>query len=39
MGDFSREVLNGLPDAFTMEDLRANISRTQSGSRKAKSRD
>jgi predicted GH43/DUF377 family glycosyl hydrolase len=27
MGDFNREVLNGLPDAFTMEDLRASISR------------
>jgi len=28
MGDFNREVLNGLPDAFTMEELRASISRT-----------
>jgi predicted GH43/DUF377 family glycosyl hydrolase len=27
MGDSNREVLNGLPDAFTMEDLRASISR------------
>jgi predicted GH43/DUF377 family glycosyl hydrolase len=27
MGDFNREVLNGLPDAFTMEELRAGISR------------
>jgi predicted GH43/DUF377 family glycosyl hydrolase len=27
MGDFNREVLNGLPDAFTMEELRASISR------------
>ena len=27
MGDFNREVLNGLPDAFTMEELRASVSR------------
>ena len=27
MGDFNRDVLNGLPDAFTMEELRASISR------------
>jgi predicted GH43/DUF377 family glycosyl hydrolase len=27
MGDFNREVLNGLPAAFTMEQLRAGISR------------
>ena len=27
MGDFNREVLNGLPDAFTMEELRASINR------------
>ena len=27
MGDFNREVLNGLPDAFTMEELRASICR------------
>src|SRR6202167_5617549 len=27
MGDFNREVLNGLPDAFTMEELRAGIDR------------
>jgi predicted GH43/DUF377 family glycosyl hydrolase len=27
MGDFNREVLNGLPDAFTMEELRASIGR------------
>jgi predicted GH43/DUF377 family glycosyl hydrolase len=27
MGDFNREILNGLPDAFTMEELRASISR------------
>jgi hypothetical protein len=25
MGDFNRQVLNGLPDAFTMEELRASI--------------
>ncbi|MGO9256972.1 MAG: hypothetical protein ACLQU1_11810 [Bryobacteraceae bacterium] len=30
MGDFNREVLNGLPDAFTMVELRASISRTVS---------
>jgi predicted GH43/DUF377 family glycosyl hydrolase len=27
MGDFNREVLNGLPNAFTMEELRASIAR------------
>ncbi len=27
MGDFSREVLNGLPDAFTMDELRASVER------------
>ncbi len=27
MGDFNRDVLNGLPDAFTMEELRASIAR------------
>ncbi|HXB70164.1 MAG TPA: glycoside hydrolase family 130 protein [Candidatus Acidoferrales bacterium] len=27
MGGFNREVLNGLPDAFTMEELRAGIDR------------
>ena len=27
MGEFNRDVLNGLPDAFTMEELRASISR------------
>jgi hypothetical protein len=27
MGDFNREVLNGLPDVFAMEELRASISR------------
>src|ERR1017187_7968176 len=27
MGDFNREVLNGLPDAFTMEELHASIGR------------
>ena len=27
MGDFNREVLNGLPEAFTMEELRASIGR------------
>ncbi len=27
MGDFNREVLNGLPDEFTMEELRAGITR------------
>jgi hypothetical protein len=27
MGDFNREVLNGLPDAFTMEELRDSIGR------------
>jgi hypothetical protein len=27
MGDFNREVLNGLPDAFTMEELRASVAR------------
>ena len=27
LADFNREVLNGLPDAFTMEELRASISR------------
>jgi len=27
-GDFNREVLRGLPDAFTMEQLRASIART-----------
>ena len=27
-GDFNREVLRGLPDAFTMEELRASIART-----------
>ena len=28
MGEFNGEVLNGLPDAFTMEELRASIGRT-----------
>jgi len=28
MGNFNQEVLNGLPDAFTLEELRASISRT-----------
>ena len=28
LGDFNREVLKGLPDAFTMEELRASIART-----------
>jgi predicted GH43/DUF377 family glycosyl hydrolase len=28
MGTFNQEVLNGLPDAFTMEELRASILRT-----------
>jgi predicted GH43/DUF377 family glycosyl hydrolase len=28
MGDFNRGVLNGLPEAFTMEELRASIART-----------
>jgi len=28
MGDFNREVLTGLPEAFTMEELRASIART-----------
>jgi predicted GH43/DUF377 family glycosyl hydrolase len=28
LGDFNREVLRGLPDAFTMEELRASIART-----------
>ncbi len=27
MGDFNREVLNGLPDGFTMEELRSSIVR------------
>jgi hypothetical protein len=27
MGDFNREVLNGLPDVFTMAELRASVSR------------
>jgi hypothetical protein len=27
MGDFNREVLNGLPDAFTIEELRVSIGR------------
>jgi len=27
MGNFNQEVLNGLPDAFTMEELRASIGR------------
>ena len=27
LGDFNREVLQGLPDAFTMEELRASIAR------------
>jgi predicted GH43/DUF377 family glycosyl hydrolase len=27
MGDFNREVLNGLPDAFTMEELRDSLDR------------
>src|ERR1051326_3681357 len=27
MGDFNREVLNGLPHAFTMEELRASVNR------------
>ena len=30
LGDFNREVLNGLPDAFTMEELRDSIARTSS---------
>jgi len=30
LGDFNREVLNGLPDAFTMEQLRDSIARTSS---------
>jgi len=30
IGDFNREVLNGLPDAFMMEELRASIARTVS---------
>ena len=30
LGDFNREVLNGLPDAFTMEELRDRIARTSS---------
>jgi predicted GH43/DUF377 family glycosyl hydrolase len=29
LGDFNREVLRGLPDAFTMQELRASISRTE----------
>jgi predicted GH43/DUF377 family glycosyl hydrolase len=29
MGDFNREVLNGLADAFTMENLRTSIARAQ----------
>jgi predicted GH43/DUF377 family glycosyl hydrolase len=29
MGDFNREVLNGLPDAFTMEELRGSIDRAE----------
>jgi predicted GH43/DUF377 family glycosyl hydrolase len=29
MGDFNREVLNGLPDAFTMEQLRSSIGRAE----------
>lgn len=28
IGDFNREVLNGLPDVFTMAELRASIGRT-----------
>jgi predicted GH43/DUF377 family glycosyl hydrolase len=28
MGDFNREVLNGLPDTFTMKELRASIARS-----------
>jgi predicted GH43/DUF377 family glycosyl hydrolase len=28
MGDFNGQILNGLPDAFTMEELRASIGRT-----------
>jgi predicted GH43/DUF377 family glycosyl hydrolase len=28
MGDFNKEVLNGLPDAFTLEDLSASVTRT-----------
>jgi predicted GH43/DUF377 family glycosyl hydrolase len=28
MADFNREVLHGLPDAFTMEELRSSIART-----------
>ena len=28
MGEFNREVLHGLPDEFTMEELRAGIART-----------
>jgi predicted GH43/DUF377 family glycosyl hydrolase len=28
MGDFNQEVLHGLPDAFSMEELRASIART-----------
>jgi predicted GH43/DUF377 family glycosyl hydrolase len=31
MGDFNKEVLDGLPDAFTMEELKGSISRTQDG--------
>ena len=27
VGDFNRQVLNGLPDAFTLEELRASVSR------------
>jgi predicted GH43/DUF377 family glycosyl hydrolase len=30
MGDFNREVLNGVPDAFTMQELRVSIARTAS---------
>ena len=29
MGEFNREVLSGLADAFTMQELRASISRTE----------
>ncbi len=29
MGDFNREVLNGLPPLFTMLDLRSSVSRTE----------
>ena len=29
MGDFNKEVLNGLPDAFTMEELSASVARTE----------